>query len=104
MTTVNLQILAKDILETNYFISNDCAITRALKRADIEACDVDGEISNGKTGRGRTTIDGSNKTYQNLSWKVICMYMSKTLPVGHQIDEGTVIAPEDFECTLELDI
>lgn len=36
-TKVTLTVLAKDVPETDYLNANDCAITRALKRAGVDA-------------------------------------------------------------------
>ena len=37
MKVITLQILKDDLLNTNFFNSDDCAITRALKRAGYNA-------------------------------------------------------------------
>ncbi len=40
MKKITLNILAQDILETKYHDQQDCAITRALKRAGVKARDI----------------------------------------------------------------
>ncbi len=72
MATIKLQILAEDILKSNYFNSDDCAITRALARAGYpEYSDIGNEIS---SDEGEKIIGDENETYQSLIMKVQRLY------------------------------
>lgn len=69
MKIIKLNILASDIIETNYHRDSDCAITRALKRAGEEITDLDlSSMVGGSLG---------NKTYGSLLHKVMGMYGTK---------------------------
>lgn len=88
MPEITLNILASDIKETDYYNSEDCAITRALSRA--------GRPDLQDVGRGieykdlniinRFVTDWSNPSYQDLVETVLLMYGYKN--------------PEDFTYTL----
>lgn len=95
---ITLNILAKDIYETNYHNSKDCAITRALERAGIDARDCGVCIRDNKTND--ELINFSNDVYRNLAGKIVLMYdgagkLSKTKP-------NNALTPEDFEVTLNI--
>ncbi len=94
MKTVTLQILASDILTTQFTNSEDCAITRALSRAGYPHMRHTGfEIASGKPGIDEVyyATNDKNPELVDLSDKVDMMYMN-------------LEKPEDFEHTLELDI
>lgn len=80
--SITLKILASDIKSTHYLDFQDCAITRALKRAGYEDFRDNGiEIGVGRTG----AIDFKN--FHDLSSKVKRMYLNPE-------------TAEDFEFTL----
>lgn len=99
MKTVTLNILAEDIKTTNYSNSSECAITRALNRAGIEAHEC---------GFGIKTKEGKElaKTPAPLLAKVMAMYGCKSYyPTQNSQKESLEpIEPQDFSFELELDI
>ena len=76
MITITLNILAKDIEETNYFNSDDCAITKALNRAGYEYLEHTGIDFLNKN----KDISFNPENHTDLSWKVQDMY-NKIIPV-----------------------
>jgi len=94
--TIKLNILANDILETEYSNSRDCAITRALARAgfpNYEDCGTD--IIDNDTEE--TVVTSHNETYWSLSVRVMKMYRTKRIGAT----EHSLLI-EDFEHTLEF--
>lgn len=93
METIKLKILASDILETDYNIDKDCAITRALKRANVNMTDVELSFTVGSTNR--------NESYRLLVEKVMGMYGTKdkiTYSYGfREIINVPNLKIEDFE-------
>ena len=93
--TIEIQILAEDIRTSNYVNPEDCAMTRALRRAGIKACEVGGSIQpdNGVNcfGRRITTPDG-------LKEPVKQMY-AFIEPGWGKIEK---VEPEDFTFSLEV--
>jgi hypothetical protein len=91
---IKLNFLKKDFKETNYTDVYDCAITRALQRAGIDAIDVGIGITSSNTlnapGKRKMMSADSNTDYCELASKVQDMYLS--------------IPAEDFEYTLDLDL
>lgn len=101
MKTVTLHILAEDIKTTNYLSQENCAITRALQRAGINAKDCGVRIKSLDTG-----LDiGSNKA---ASSKVVAMYRhpSCAFPLNNWgiKDPDYIREPADFSFDVELDI
>lgn len=73
---LKLRILAKDIRETNYNHSKDCAITRALERAGRPDLKDEGVDIVYKETREVFT-DKENPSYLELSNKVVDLYKLK---------------------------
>lgn len=87
MAKIKLQILAKDILSSQYTDSSNCAITKALARAGYP------EYEDAGTGiciedTLDEVVNDSNETYRKLRDKVQNMYDYK------ETHEGVI---EDFE-------
>jgi hypothetical protein len=98
-----LNILASDILETDYHDSRDCAITRALARAgynyhDSGICIVDNDDSD------KVIVGLSNNDYQILSERVLGMYATKENADNWTCYSGKVkqLVIEDFEHTINI--
>jgi hypothetical protein len=94
---VTIKILAEDIKNSNFHIAHDCAITIALRRANINGREIGGSIR-----------DVSNNyithTPHELLRKVLGMYY-----FDHELEVDVndnlrpyIVPPEDFE--FELDI
>ncbi len=101
MTTITLNILAKDILENSYVESDECPITRALERAGYtEYCDAGTCIT--KKDTLEDLITDENETYLSLVTKVCQMYNTKNNNnKDWYFDDSTVKIPiKDFEHTL----
>ena len=61
---VTLKILAKDILNNDYFDCDKCPFTRALHRAGLTDYHDEGDIVN--THTRETVMNTTNKTYNKL--------------------------------------
>lgn len=89
---VKLQILAKDFYESSYYKSNDCVITRALKRSGINARETGGDIALSHKLYGiRTPLD--------LEVKVHSMYKYIEKLSNTAIEPQL---PQDFTYSLEI--
>ena len=95
---VKLQILAKDIKESDFFHSDDCAITRALKRAGFPHLkDTGTGIEEKETGRrvaGMRTLG-----YNKLNSRVQHMYHGAGIITASESEE-----PADFEMEIALNL
>lgn len=95
MPQLILQILEKDIRETNYINSNDCAITRAIRRAGYPLGKDSGSLSLDND----ICIHYYNEDYNTFVDKVMGMYAG----AGMRLTEGDIkkgrepIEPADFE-------
>jgi hypothetical protein len=97
MPIVKLQILATDIIDSNYFDSGDCAITRALKRAKLDMREGAGEILHG--AKSYSCFQLVMNTPPELENKVLGMYKY----VNPQFSAiYPPIEPQDFEFELNL--
>src|SRR5687768_4607628 len=100
MRTVTLNILAEDIRTTDYFNQQDCAITRAFKRAGVDARDA-GTIIYPLIGEEEIgEIDWENKS------KILNMYRSPQ-SINYQNMSGWreySVEPQDFSFEVELNI
>lgn len=100
-----ITILAQDILDSNYMDSEDCAITRALKRAGSDAIDQ----GTGITQYGVTIVPDMLPVYQNMRGRVMGMYKSAGKLADTQKEPGlggpVPIKPEpptDFSVELPI--
>lgn len=112
MRKVKLEILAKDIEESRYTIARDCAITRALHRAGINA--IHDGIGILEENEGRNYI-ATNDDFQEAHEKVTNMYAAAAYEkeivqddeVFFQfwnITKEQLLKPEDFSFEVELNI
>jgi len=92
MKTITLNILAEDIRTTNYYNSFGCAITLSLRRANLNAKEIGGEIQ-------ETLSYESIKTPIDLDEKVRAMYKSVCAEIGQDLE---AIEPQDFTYSLEI--
>lgn len=98
---VKLQILEKDIRETKYHETKNCAITKALHRVGLtDYHDAGTRIINSNWTKIITS--SKNEDYQRMVEKVIGMYIS----AGVLTSDGTIQSqvPADFEVELELNL
>ena len=112
-TTLKLQILAQDILESDYTVSKDCAITRALHRAGRTDLKDGGVLRLDNDDYTKLADTNNNQSYFELVYKVLGMYYTKDHSNGKSLlGYGYVTNPmkkrkpielvpiEDFEHTL----
>lgn len=105
MKTIKLKILAEDIKTTKYHWPNDCAITKALKRAGLSAHE----------GGGNIHLDTNHwsliSTPLELRYKVLAMYAHADISWNRksypnkwtkEVAETGTLIPEDFEFTVEV--
>jgi hypothetical protein len=86
MSEITLNILASDIEETDYSNSDDCAITRALRRAGKLGWKDTGTEIQSET-RAYIVELYKNKSFTTLSKRVVDMYYND-------------LKPEDFTHTI----
>ncbi len=78
MHTLQLTILKEDILENNYKCSDNCPITKALRRAGSKWTDVGGIADeNGRRIMSSSCNDNYNESYKELLTKLFSMYNSE---------------------------
>lgn len=96
MKTIQITILAEDIRTSSYTNPDDCAMTRAIKRAGLDAFEGGGYIELG--------LDYI-KTPKNLAERVKGMYKSLEPEkwIGRPTDSLIpIIEPADFTFDLEV--
>lgn len=108
MKTITLQILAEDIRNSEYTNSRDCAITRGLYRAGLDAHEGGGQIVN-NSAEEHYWIDTPIDTPNDLTQKVMGMYAFVDKSKYLSAEEKAVmwcnapeIEPQDFEYQLEI--
>jgi hypothetical protein len=94
MKIIKLLILAQDIRESDYCSPDDCAMTRALRRAGLKAWECGGTIS-------RRELMGFIDTPNELRAKVKGMYVSVG-QLDSELEHVSPIEPADFEFELEV--
>lgn len=111
MVKITLCVLAEDIRTTNYSEAYDCAMTRALRRANIDAYECAGRIY--CTRLSETMLSETIPTPEEMKEKVLRMYahldtseewLSKKKPLKWTqvvVDKGT-LEPADFTQELEV--
>lgn len=103
--TIELNILAKDILENSYFEYKKCPITRALHRAGYTNMVDDGGMC-GKIDDTYIFISShTNKDYEKLLEKVLGMYNTKTansITATHTGSSYEALPIEDFTHTITI--
>lgn len=90
MKTIELNILAEDIRNTDFYKSKECALTKALKRANIDA------VHTGFTFV--TKNDEHIESPQPLVDKILEMYRF----MGKLQTKGVCTEPQDFTFSLEV--
>jgi len=104
--TIYLDFKKEDFFETDYLNYQDCAITRAFKRAGFpNYVDVgDGIVDKEKLIEGEYIVSNKNSTYDYLVLKVSGMYsvaQNRPVVINNEIVEP--IKPEDFTFALPID-
>jgi len=106
MKTVKLHILAEDIKSTDFIDSTNCAITRALGRAGVDARHTGCTISDNETNKVLTT------NLNGLEYKVIRMYAHLDKDWNkvecpnkwtRKCAELGTLEPSDFEFEIEIE-
>lgn len=100
LTTLSLNILAKDILENDYINANECPITKALARAGRpDLHDIAGLYN--KADEKRLFFTDSNPSYQTLRDNVLGMYANKD--PDHYGSSYPSLPIEDFSVTITFE-
>lgn len=97
MSKITLNILAKDILENNYFDTETCPITKAFARAGRPDLKDTGRsiLENGNWWHTMNEDDA----YAEMTYKLLAMYRTKD---PERFNSQVPIPIEDFTATFEI--
>ena len=89
----------KEDFESDYLISNSCAITTALRRAGIEAIDYGVEIQD-----EFSNAISEKDSYDKMTRIVFSMYLHGSPDMNFSDKTLVPTEPKDFSITILLDI
>lgn len=99
---ITLEFKAEYFKAGGYIFAGTCAITRALKNANIDAEDIGTQIRMNNT-RFVLTNEGESD-YRELVYKVMSMYSYLAGDWGNDYDGRRVVPVEPHDFTHELEI